>query len=336
MAGNWFTSPFLPLTSGFGASASAYKKRKTESGSRSESESGTNTVTTDTQSAPAAATEKKAMAKKKGKGSGGAKAKESAEVRDGLAEEMAAPNDDEWYDTATASEDGTPSKAKVVPEYLSEEQLLKYMPPLLSTNLPPCSAHVQVAYELVVTRLRDLWLQSGGHARLTDLCEQHLRDILKVNRRTGKSPYRQRSPWSRDLVFKYQQSWAEYFLREAEAQAPQLMTESELLSRLPIVPPELAFQKVPEYVVELWRRWNEGKRMRAPRVPGVGAKEHEGEGEGARNEWHEERNEEETTVDDDDVEEMEEELETRMHVDVAAGGRSRENDAHMWSEGGHD
>lgn len=145
-------------------------------------------------------------------------------------------------------------------------------------------------------------------------------------------------PWSRDLVFKYQQCWAEYFLREAEAQGLQLMTESELLSKLPVVPPELGFKKVPDYVVELWKRWNEGKRMSAPKVPGVEGKEHEGEvGQvGGKNGWHREGNEEESTVDDDEVEEMEEEIETRLHEQTFGGGMSPENDAHIWSEGGHD
>ncbi|KAF2744423.1 hypothetical protein M011DRAFT_489009 [Sporormia fimetaria CBS 119925] len=204
--------------------------------------------------------------------------------------------DDEWYD-ATTSEEGNPAKKSkddvnradsvvsvqsASPLGMSERQseLLQYMPSLFDTARPPCNADIQIAYEIVNTRLRSVWLEAYGRKSVVDTCEL-VRKILRNQDRlvpmgTAKGPDKRRRPWCREIVWLYQLRWADYFVREAKAMVPLLMTESEYLEgkkSMPVVPPELQFDSlerhVPEYVLEQWKMWNEKKRGGVPSIPGV-------------------------------------------------------------------
>lgn len=98
MAGNWFTSPFSPLTSAFGSSTPTNKRRKTET----EPVAGCETDITHKERLPITTEENKAMAKKKGKnntgnlaGNGLAKSNEAAKAHNELAGNPVAGNDGE-------------------------------------------------------------------------------------------------------------------------------------------------------------------------------------------------------------------------------------------------
>jgi hypothetical protein len=156
------------------------------------------------------------------------------------------------------------------------------VPSLLDTTLPPCNAEIQIAYEMVNTRLRERWeeMRSTGslqtaRAPLVAVCRSVQRTLKEQqsirfgNNKWGES--KDLKPWSRNIVFYYQLRWIDYFIREAKAMVPKLLTESEILEKkekMPVVPPELLFGKltpeVPDYVLPKWRAWNEKKREGTP------------------------------------------------------------------------
>jgi hypothetical protein len=132
----------------------------------------------------------------------------------------------------------------------------------------------------------------------------------------------------------------DYFIREAKATCmiAALMTESELIEkkeRLPVVPPELRFKqldrRIPEYVLELWRAWNEKKRSGTPCGPTVVvAGEHGTETVGMRGGG--------TGEDMEDVDltadGRKSNVEPPMPPPTPNGGG--QSDAYIWSDGGHD
>lgn len=154
------------------------------------------------------------------------------------------------------------------------------MPKLFGLHLPPCGAEVQVAYEMVVTRLREKWLLLRGQQSASfivgEVHEELFNEQLKWSAGYLKGPYKPRKPWCREEVFKYQLRWIHYFVREAYALEPdseQLMTESELsakLGMLCVVPPELYFLQIEnEILLAKWENWHAKKRAASPKVPAL-------------------------------------------------------------------
>lgn len=145
------------------------------------------------------------------------------------------------------------------------------MPALFGHDLPPCGVEIQVAYENVKNELRRVWLAHRGQLNILDVCRV-VKDDLKYQAKvfTPFSPAgKRRKPWRRENVFKYELRWMDYFLREAYAQAPELLTESELLDRLKesSVPLELAFNITRHDILKLWDEWNAKKRAKTPTPP---------------------------------------------------------------------
>lgn len=280
--------------------------------------------------------------------------------RSGAETETLDNDNDEWYDTTSASSEGgnTPKKNKrlnkahvnnslvsvkaISPE--EEEKLLPYMPALFDPELPPCGPEVQVAYEIVNARLRENWLNHRGQRSTIEIC-QNFKDFLRNQDYLWppfmlKGPVKKRKPWRRENVFKYELYWIEYFLREAQQQAPQLMTESELMDRRmqSEVPIELRFHIDRPDLLKLWEEWNKKKRAQRPALPGL---EEEVLSDDSKIYESNEQDSKADTVDQDAKESVEEPKNEpasfsanppsrRVHTDGAS------DDAYLWSQGGHD
>jgi hypothetical protein len=287
-----------------------------------------------------------------------------------------ANTEDEWYDTTT-SEDCTPVKSNtargVEPSsprsryqtrisQMSETQngtlitprpfycmnvltvISTTVPSLFDTALPPCNADVQIAYQIVNSRLRTRWLEmhnSGSlattRAPLVAVCRSVSRELKEQQRlwQNGKRLVKNRKPWCRESVFQYELRWIDYFIREAKAMVPVLLTESEMLdkkSNMPDVPPELEFDKlkrfVPGYVLVLWHAWNEKKRAGTPAsrlaVPEIQNGGQRGGGPDTM----------QTKIENESKEGPSQDTTSHETPTPRAGGS--ENDAHYWSEGVHD
>ena len=148
------------------------------------------------------------------------------------------------------------------------------MPSLFGVDLPPCNAEIQVAYENVVTVLRSRWLNQRGRVAAIDLCNAMKTDLTNQNFMypafSIKGKYKKRKPWRRENVFKYELRWIEYFVREAQAQCPDLMTESEIMERRKeaSAPGVLGFNLAdwPD-VRNLWDEWHVKKRAKTLAMP---------------------------------------------------------------------
>jgi hypothetical protein len=154
------------------------------------------------------------------------------------------------------------------------------VPALFGLDLPPCGLEQQVAYESLVLRLRTTWLNHGGRLSPIDVVQVLKGELDAQNYRWPsrshkgshkgflKGTSQRRTPWCRENVFAFQLRWIEYFAREAQAQDPQLMTESELMERSKEngVPPELKLRVSRPDVLRLWNEWNEKKRKRTPQA----------------------------------------------------------------------
>ncbi|KAI2487827.1 hypothetical protein Ptr902_01960 [Pyrenophora tritici-repentis] len=195
-----------------------------------------------------------------------------------------AQDDPDWSDTSE-SEDFVPSSDKngrprdgnrVSLE--QERALLPYMPALLDDRLPPCGLQPQVAYENVVRRLRKIWLQravqDANNVPLVEICKWILQDLkIEAEDSPVGSEYRtkQRQPWRREDVFKYEICWAKYFVREAEVlEQRKSMSEEDLAKqdfrdKLHPIPRELDIyvQKScnKKNVLNSWKAWHERKRQ---------------------------------------------------------------------------
>jgi hypothetical protein len=148
------------------------------------------------------------------------------------------------------------------------------VPSLFGVDLPPCNAEIQVAYENVVTILRSRWLAQRGRIAAIDLCNSVKTDLINQNFMypafSIKGKYKKRKPWRRENVFKYELRWIEYFVREAQAQCPDLMTESEIMERRKeaSAPGVLGFNLAdwPD-VRNLWDEWHMKKRAKTLAMP---------------------------------------------------------------------
>lgn len=213
------------------------------------------------------------------------------------------------------------------------EKLICVVPALFSTDLPPCGPEVQVAYTIVNFRLRQRWFNAHGQLSVLDIAQAVKSELKDQNYLwppfSVKGKFKRRKPWCREIVFKYQLYWIEYFVREAQAQDPELMTESELWERKkePEVPPELGFSVERADLLKMWESWNAKKRKSTPAVPDV--KMGEAVEEGVTNGDMEEA--------DDDVKMVQKgndsSEETIVQKPEADG---LDDDASMWSRSDHD
>jgi len=149
------------------------------------------------------------------------------------------------------------------------------VPALFGTDLPPCGLEIQVAYENVNARLRERWLDHRGRLGAVDICQAVKDELSNQNflfpAFSIKGTAKKRKPWRRENVFKYELRWIDYFVREAQAQAPELMTESEIMDRKKeaSAPAVLGFNINRQDVSRLWDAWNEKKRAKTLAMPGV-------------------------------------------------------------------
>ncbi|KAF2715337.1 hypothetical protein K504DRAFT_529528 [Pleomassaria siparia CBS 279.74] len=157
-----------------------------------------------------------------------------------------------------------------------EAELLPYIPSVFGTELPPCNAEVQIAYENVVKTLRSRWLHHRGRVAAIDICYAVKEELANQNflypAFTLKGKNKKRKPWRREYVFKYELRWIEYFVTEAAAQTPELMTESELMERKKeaSAPGVLGFNLGDRADVrKLWDEWNVRRRVKLSPVPGT-------------------------------------------------------------------
>lgn len=151
------------------------------------------------------------------------------------------------------------------------------MPALLNDNLPPCGLLPQVAYENVVRRLRKIWLQRAvqdhTNVPLVEICNWILQDYkCEAEDSPPGTEYltRQRQPWRREEVFRYEIRWAQYFVREAEVlEKRNSMSEEEggkqdFRDKLQPIPRELGIyirkSCYKKTVLELWMAWDQDKR----------------------------------------------------------------------------
>jgi hypothetical protein len=148
------------------------------------------------------------------------------------------------------------------------------VPSLFGVDLPPCNAEIQIAYENVVNLLRFRWLDQHGQTDAVDLCHAVKTELTNQNFMypafSIKGKYKKRKPWRRENVFKYELRWIDYFIKEAQAQCPDLMTESEVLERRKeaSAPGVLGFNLAdwPD-VRKLWDEWHVKKRAKTLAMP---------------------------------------------------------------------
>ena len=135
---------------------------------------------------------------------------------------------------------------------------------------------MQVAYENVNSRLRELWLQNASNVPLTNalllrICTR-IRESLRAEAEAviSGSLSRNRRPWRRELVFNFEIRWSRYFVREAEllirlremsnTECQKFALEDSLFP----IPRELGFginENMNEKLNrELWRAWHAKKR----------------------------------------------------------------------------
>lgn len=157
------------------------------------------------------------------------------------------------------------------------------MPALLNDNLPPCGLYPQLAYENVVRRLRKIWLQRAvqdhTNVPLVEICNWILQDYkIEAEDSPPGTEYltRQRQPWRREEVFRYEIRWAQYFVREAEVMEKRSTMSKEDLGmqdfrdKLQPIPRELGIyirkSGYKKTVLELWMAWHQDKRREVPAV----------------------------------------------------------------------
>ncbi|KAH7122478.1 hypothetical protein B0J11DRAFT_607848 [Dendryphion nanum] len=195
---------------------------------------------------------------------------------------------DEWYDTSSSSSsEGGQSPAKkcksadhedsivtlAKPRSEEEARLLPYMPALFGTDLPPCGLEPQVAYETLNARLRESWLKHRGRRSAVDICEDEKEALKKQDSQwppfSLKGSNKERKPWRREMVFKFELQWIVYFVHEARKHTPELMTESEIMDRKKYssVPKGLKIYIHKQYLLKMWDVWNEKKRAKVPALP---------------------------------------------------------------------
>ncbi|KAF2868333.1 hypothetical protein BDV95DRAFT_579618 [Massariosphaeria phaeospora] len=156
-----------------------------------------------------------------------------------------------------------------------EAALLPYLPALFGNDLPPCGAEVQVAYENVNARLRDIWMANRGRLAVSDVCQAVQEELANQKfmypPNSQKGQFKKRKPWRRENVFLFETRWIEYFVEEAAAYAKAMdaMTESEIINtkKQSVIPEVLGIHTDRADVHALWREWHEKKRAKTPAVP---------------------------------------------------------------------
>jgi hypothetical protein len=150
------------------------------------------------------------------------------------------------------------------------------VPPLFGKDLPPCGPEIQVAYENVVGRLRELWFAHHGRTSATDICRIAKENLDRQkeafpNSFAGKPSSSRPRPWRRQNVFNYELKWIAYFIREAQILdgAHEKKSEAELLEfkKESPVPNELGLHLNNGAVIKMWGEWHGKKRVLAPVVP---------------------------------------------------------------------
>lgn len=147
------------------------------------------------------------------------------------------------------------------------------MPALFGTDLPPCGPDVQVAYSNVNALLRQRWIYYKGAQSASNIChlvKAHLHNQNEIwPPFFSRSETKHRQPWRRENVFQYELRWIDYFVRES--QAPEPMTESEIIDRAKesSIPKELRITCNRNDVLQLWDAWHEKKRARTPTTLGA-------------------------------------------------------------------
>lgn len=146
------------------------------------------------------------------------------------------------------------------------------MPALFGLDLPPCNTIIQVAYEIVVTKLRDCWLLYRGQESVAFAVKTIRQHLQAQNRRWPPGfledrKFKRRKPWCREEVFKYQLRWIRYFEHEVEMlesvekstlEAVQAQEQSPFF----FVPQELGFDanKINNEIEGWWFAWRQKKR----------------------------------------------------------------------------
>jgi len=154
------------------------------------------------------------------------------------------------------------------------------VPALFHKNLPPCNAELQVAYLRIVGLLRERWLAERGNIDTVELCQQVADDLDdQANRYPPMSlkGKKQRKPWRRETVFKWEIRWAHYFLREAKALTStnaeyRVHKKRKSACMVEVVPPELNFgsrvsNRENPVVYEMWSKWAEFRMGKMPATP---------------------------------------------------------------------
>jgi hypothetical protein len=151
------------------------------------------------------------------------------------------------------------------------------VPSLFDDELPPCGLIPQIAYENIVRRLRKLWLQRASdhpvNIHITDICKEVTEDLCTeaehqpIDSQLGTKA---RRPWRRENIFKYEISWATYFIREADLfenrpkMNEQELDKQEFMEKLFPIPKELGIYVKnnlnKEWVFGKWRAWHHKKR----------------------------------------------------------------------------
>lgn len=169
--------------------------------------------------------------------------------------------------------------------------LAPYMPALFGLDLPPCGAHVQIAYEIVTCKLRENWLLYRGQESALTIVHDISKHLDMQNQQWPPGflhgGFKRRKPWCREEVFEYQLRLIKYFVREAKElaaiEASEKKKEGEGKetekkakegsgeARCPtfVVPPELGFDEgfIDVNVEARWLEWHEKKRAFTPRAP---------------------------------------------------------------------
>jgi len=151
------------------------------------------------------------------------------------------------------------------------------VPALLHDQLPPCGLYPQVAYENVIRRLRKIWfqraVQDANNVPVVEICNWILQD-LRIEAEDSppgtECGTKQRQPWRREDVFRYEICWTQYFVREAEVlEMRATMSEEELekqdfRDKLHPIPKELDIYIKKscnkKTVLDSWKAWHQMKR----------------------------------------------------------------------------
>jgi len=207
------------------------------------------------------------------------------------------------------------------------------VPSLFGVDLPPCGPETQVAYENVVNKLRSRWLAQRGKASTVDLCLAFKDELANQNTLWPafylKGPNKKRKPWRREQVFMWELRWIDYFLQEAQAQVPELLSESEIMERKkePSVPTALGLNLKRDDVRKMWDEWHLKKRAKKQGLPVTESTEDVAtsapNGHALQQTDGKAKEHKPSSIDAD-------------ATTIQRATENKEDDGHHWSSGGHD